>query len=118
MRLVGSIIPHFDSQVTLRRFFPGYSERGVWKDLPPEETRAMMSVQPSPSRDLLLLPEGLRTRETKRFYSRCLVRTADVGGKHQADEIDYRGTTYEVQQVTDWEELGGYYRAIAVKKGQ
>jgi hypothetical protein len=75
------------------------------------------SVQPVSGRELLRLPEGLRTRELVAVYSPVELRTANATSGALADQVAYGGATYEVQLVEDWSRLGGYWRGIAAKRG-
>lgn len=74
------------------------------------------AVQPVSGRDLLRLPEGLRTSELIAIWTATALQTASPQGA-PADRIAYNGTNYEVQQVEYWAENGGYYKVIAKKDG-
>ena len=70
-------------------------------------------VHPSTSRDLLVLPEGMRTEESIAITTDQELHTADPGGM-PADRVTINGKTYEVQRVEDWS-AQGFWRSIAVK---
>lgn len=71
-------------------------------------------VQPSNGRDLLLLEEGMRTREAVTIYTPDFIRTATDDGA-PPDVLPYGGETWQVQTVKDWSGAGGYYKGIAIK---
>lgn len=73
------------------------------------------SVQPLAGRDLLRLPEGLRTRQTIKVYTATALRTADAPDGAGADVIAYQGDSYQIETVEPWAEAGGFYKAIAAK---
>jgi hypothetical protein len=75
------------------------------------------SVQPVTGRDLLRLPEGLRTRELVAIISATELHTANAAAGTVADVVAYQGASYEVQSVEDWSLLGGYWRVVAAKEG-
>lgn len=86
--------------------------------LTPGETTTLTiaaNVQPASGRDLLRLPEGLRTRETIAIWTAAELRTADEDAGTPADRVAYGGATYQVENVEGWGVLGGYRKAIAAK---
>lgn len=92
---------HFQP-VTRRRFDPGTYTSGRWSGgaIVDEEIRA--SVQPASGRDLLRLPEGLRTRDTVAILTDADLRTANETAGTKADRIVVSGEEYEVVAVDDW----------------
>lgn len=73
------------------------------------------AVQPAGSEDLQLLPEGLRGRKAITIYGTFAFATAEQGAE-PADQVVYRGETFDVHSVRDWQ-IGGYTKAIAVRVG-
>jgi hypothetical protein len=72
-------------------------------------------VSPATGRDLLRLPEGVRTREVLAILSTVELRTANEHAATPADVVTYKGRAYEVQTVEDWTDNGGFWRALAAK---
>lgn len=68
--------------------------------------------------DLELLPEGFRTKQAVKIYSPEELRTGDAEAHVEADRVEYRGETFEVHSVEDWDDHGAYWKVIAVKMGQ
>lgn len=73
------------------------------------------SVQPTSGRDLQLLPEGERTKESLTFFATSELRTSDPETGTPADRVAYGSKNYEIQSVQDWSELAGYWRAVGMK---
>lgn len=73
------------------------------------------NVQPLSGRELLRLPEGLRSRETLAMWTDGDLRTADESAGVLADRVAVNGRVYEIELVEDWEFHGGYRRFIAAK---
>ncbi len=76
------------------------------------------SVQPATPEDMKRLPEGQRIDETIKLYTTTELKTVDVDAQTAADRITYDGQVYEVQQVTPWSEVGGYWRVFAKRTGR
>lgn len=70
------------------------------------------SVQPASGRDLLRLPEGRRSIETRVVFTPTALLVGAQGAANEADLIAIDGKTWEVQQVETWPGAVGYYRAI------
>jgi hypothetical protein len=66
----------------------------------PTTINTTASVQPASSKDLLLLPEGERTRETVKVYTATELFTVDVVASRPADRFVYDGRTFEVLNVS------------------
>lgn len=73
------------------------------------------SLQPTDEKDIELLPEGLRERESKVLYTEHVLQA--VGATSGADAVTVAGVLYEVQSVEDWQQLGAYHRAVLLKVG-
>lgn len=73
------------------------------------------SVQPVSGRDLLRLPEGLRTRELVAVFTSGALRTNDDATRAPPDTFAWQGATYQVEKLEDWGPVGGYVKAIAAK---
>lgn len=71
-------------------------------------------VQPSGGRDVLRLPEGLRSREVVTVWSVVDLVPASEGGP-KSDRFTWRGNTYEVQVITAWRAAGGFCEAVCTR---
>jgi len=60
------------------------------------------SVQPASSKDLLLLPEGERTRETIKVYTGTELFTANIAASRPADRLAYDGRVFEIMNVSTY----------------
>lgn len=118
--LVGlTAIPAFDTTITVTRRDPGTFVKGRYVDDPtPTVFDIDAAVQPVGPDELQDLEEGRRTGAAIDIFATVLLRTADAPGGFQPDLVDYRGESYQVDDVDDWEEQGGYFRARALKVGQ
>ena len=89
MGIVAEMIKRFGQTITVYPPTAGdYNEFGQWENgvgLPPYTITA--SVQPSTGRERELLPEGVRTEETKKLYCEEPLQTDSEGGKKKADEV-------------------------------
>lgn len=101
--------------LTVSRRGAGTLDHGRFTPATPTTFDIAASVQPVSGRDLLRLPEGLRTRELVAVFTGGDLRTADEAAGLAADRFVYGGRTYEVQTLEDWTQLGGYRKAIAAK---
>lgn len=72
------------------------------------------SVQPATGKDLLRLPEGRRTNETRVLFTTTQLYTGDQGQDYEADWVTIDGESWECQHVEDWVQAGGgvAYRCI------
>lgn len=71
-------------------------------------------VQPSGGRDVLRLPEGLRSREVVTAWTVAdLVATVEDGPP--GDRFTWRGNMYEVQVLKSWVSSGGYCEAVCTR---
>ena len=68
------------------------------------------SVQPLSAEDLQLLPEGMRVSGRMKLYTTEELRTVETSNCDLPDQVAYRGVTYQVEGIHDWEGLGGFYR--------
>jgi hypothetical protein len=81
----------------------------------PVQVTIRACIQPTAGRDLLLLEEEMRTRQTVTVFTTDLIRTADDATQTPPDVIQFAGERYQVHTVQDWMALGGYYKGIALK---
>jgi hypothetical protein len=74
-----------------------------------------VSIQPTGSKDLQLLPEGMRNQDTVKIFTETELFSVRRSESKTPDRILYRGVIYQVELVDDWHELGNYFRVIAVR---
>lgn len=83
---------------------------------PKEKTiRRKASVQPMPTRELQQLPEGARNKGAVVMFIDVPLLTVETSTCRVPDRFEYRGATYQVYSVDEWEDLAGYYRASCVR---
>lgn len=78
--------------------------------------QAVGSLQPLEGRQVDVLPELLREREVKVFFTPAELRTG--GEEGEADRLVVEGEEWEVHSVKDWATLGGYHEALVVRPGR
>jgi hypothetical protein len=92
---------------------------GRWVDGSYVDTTIDVCPQPMSTDDLMLLPEGMRTKGAVKLYTLSLVKSADEASavKTPPDEITYDGLVYQVQQTWKWRVgILDHYKVIAVRK--
>lgn len=98
MSAIEQMINNFGQTITVHRTTPGsFNEFGEWEngsDLPSSTMTA--SVQPAGGRDRELLPEGVKTEETKKLYSMDPLFTDSEDTKTKADELTIGSDRYKV----------------------
>lgn len=87
---------------------------------PGDETTLTVTavVHPVSGRERVVLPEGIRNRETVAVYTTEALRTDDAPDGAGADILVYGGREFTVVTVEDWSALGGFWKALAVKRDQ
>lgn len=79
------------------------------------------SVQPANGRDLLRLPEGRRSTESRVLYTTTQLLVGAQGAANESDLVAIDGKTWEVQLVETWSPFPltnpGYYRCIVQVAG-
>jgi hypothetical protein len=81
----------------------------------PTNLSIVASIQPASGKDLLRLPEGRRSNETRVLYTTTRLLTGDQGGPNEADQVTIDGTQWEVQHCESWVQPGGdmVFRCVA-----
>ena len=114
---VSDAFDEFLETVILDRSDPGGRDsNGDWVDgvdHPPKNIIGV--VQSLNSNELLILPEGDRTKETAKIHTKTLLRTSNEATSTKADKIEYQGSTWNVSGVNNRQTIGGYYKAILVR---
>ncbi len=90
----------------------------LWDWLAPAVStfQAAGSLQPLEGRHVDALPENLREREVKVFFTSAELRTGGDDG--EADRVVIEGEEWEVRDVKDWATLAGYHEALVVRPGR
>lgn len=100
--MIPEIAEHFATVVRKRRAAGSYvAGRYVAGALEPD-LEIQASVQPVSTRELLRLPEGLRTRATVAVITAADLRSANETLLLEADRIVHVGEEWEIVQVDDW----------------
>lgn len=76
------------------------------------------SIQPLSGRELKQLPEGSRDQNRKKLYTATELFTVRSSASKLPDHVTYKGETFIVDKVADWDDLGGYFRVELVELGQ
>lgn len=98
------LIDRFGTTYTVRRRDPGQYIDGIWTPAGTyEEFDIIASIQPVRGRELEMLPEGRRTREAIRIYTKSGIRPAIEQQDVKGDLVNYKGRQYEVHKVEEWE---------------
>lgn len=97
--------------VRIRRAVGTRDADGVWVDGAATSTPFTGSFQPFPGARLQTLPEGERQQGQLELYTRAELRTADQHAGTSADQVVYKGVTYEVREVSHWPKLLAHYQA-------
>jgi hypothetical protein len=97
---------------TVTRTLPRALVRGVAQAPSTSTFSVAASVQPATGRDVAVLPEGLNLTDVIQIFTAVELKVAGDGCED--DAITYRGARYEVKHVERYDEIGNYYRALAV----
>jgi hypothetical protein len=93
---------HFATFTRRRNAAGGSYPGGRWSGVGTSDEDILASVQPVSGRDLLRLPEGLRTRDTLAIITDDDLRTANETSGVEADRLVVNGEEWEVVAVDDW----------------
>lgn len=106
--------------ITLTRYGVGaYSDTtGQWVPGASTDSTLDAVVQPSTPKEIQALPENERTREAITVWTREELKTSDVVGSEQADQIAWKGRQYKAQVKTDWTSQAGYCQTVATRLGE
>ena len=103
----------FMKSVTLRRFKGGSYVDGDWIENAPTSRKISASVQPVPSSQYRLLPEGDSPAKFRVIYTNIKLQMPSKDIK--PDEIIENGITYRATELDDWSSNGhtsGIFREI------
>jgi hypothetical protein len=88
--------------VTLRRSQPGSYVDGEWVRGATADSDLVVSWQPMRGRERDELPEGYRSEQTAKMYSRTELFVVDLATQEPGDLIIREGKTYWVFAAADW----------------
>lgn len=111
--LIASFATNVTYQVTRRA--RAVRTRGRSNPGPTSTISVVGALQPATGRDLLRLPEGRRSIETRVFFTSTELFTGDQANPNEADQLAAEGRTWEVQHVESWRQVPtdpSYYRCI------
>lgn len=91
----------FKKSFTVYRGTQGAYVSGRWVAGSETTFTATGSMQPMKPDELLVLPEGIRTKDVKKFYTDDNLNTANELLKIPADQVDIGGKRYEVHGDMD-----------------
>jgi hypothetical protein len=108
------------SAITVRRYVPGAydSATGLWVEGTSSDTLTDAVVQPSGPREIAQLPENERTKEAITTFTIDSLKTSDVAGAEQSDEVIFQGKRYKVMISVDWEVQANFSRSICTRIGE
>jgi hypothetical protein len=115
---VSGLVAHFNyGPLTVQRAGPPtLSALGAFQDATPVPvTLNPVGVHTLNGRELEQVPEADRLREHIKIYTKVRLYVAD--GDKVADRLEWRGRTYRVISVKDYELQAGAYLSIAVLEG-
>lgn len=99
----GAMISNFvDGSLTVKRRAAGALVAGRWVDGAESTFSIVMSVQPAGDKELMILPEGQRTKRVVKGYTATFLQTANKALNLVPDRVVYDGVDFEVQQVEKW----------------
>lgn len=103
--------------ITFRNGGVGDYVQGVWVPGPPaDDINLEASVQELNSKELLLLPEGRRTRSSKKMYTNIELSTINETTLKQAGMVFYDGRDWEIHSVKPYDMgLADHFKIIAVE---
>lgn len=102
----------------IRRPGQGSYTKGHWIRPDAEEFEGTGAIFPASEETIQMLPEGVRSRETKEVFTACELFTADAKTNREADILVLRDIDFEVHMIWDWREAGGFFHAVCVKMDQ
>lgn len=92
-----------------------YDERGrLVPAAPAAPVPLQASVQPATGRQVMRLPEGLRSDETIALWTSTRLRGALEEDTSRGDRLTWQGRVYEVQIVKAWG-FAGFFEIVATR---
>ncbi len=109
----------FARPYTVTRPAGDWTSDGLWKRLTGSDVtlHIMASIQPLNGREIMLLPDGERDRETVKVYTDTALVIADQEAQQKGDQIAYNGGVYEVMVKSNWTETRlAHFKYLARKQ--
>jgi len=104
-------------EVTLKRKAAGSRDsNGNWVDGIETITTFKAVVQSLTADERLVLPEAVRTKETIKIHTKTELLTSNESTSIDADIIVFNNLEWQINQVFNRSNIGGYYKAIGVRK--
>lgn len=102
--------------VEVTRTLPATLDHGRVSDSVTEDVFTIRaSIQPTGTKDLQLLPEGMRNEDVVKVFTKTELFSVQRAESRVPDRFEYRGVNYQVELVDDWADLGNYFRVLAVR---
>lgn len=101
-----------------RRSTGGAFQAGRWNELTPATAAVTANIQPMGGKEAQLLPEGDRTKDGIVAYASSEIVPVGRSAANRGDTLVWKGTRYECVLVEEWDTIGDYWRAVAVKVEQ
>lgn len=79
---------------TVKRKEGGEYVNGVWVSGKETSFVIVASIQPFSGKDLLIMPEGMRSKKPVKVFTKHILRTADI--EDNPDSIMYGGKPYQL----------------------
>jgi hypothetical protein len=102
--------------VVTRRPAAAYVD-GIATPSVPTTFKIVAAVVPASGRDLLRLPEGRRSTETRNVYTSTPLYVGAQASGFEADLVSIGSDSWECQLVESWPSVAGYYHAIVQRAG-
>lgn len=74
------------------------------------------SFHPVPGREREALPAGVRVSDAITVYTETDLQTSNQHADTQADEVEYDGKRYRVEEAERWPQLLTHTKALLVRK--
>lgn len=89
---------------------------GRYKTIKGKELKITVASQPATRDQILRLPEGRRTTESRGFFSDDRLFATDEKTGSKADLVHAKGKVWEIHEVGDWTDTDlPHYHSIGVK---
>jgi len=109
------VVSRFGSTYTVTRTSAATSYSDGKRATPSTSTLSVTGVvQPVPGQELNRLPEGLRDRDVRVFWTTVALQG---GSAVEPDRVAIGSDTWQVEECRDWTGLGNYFRSIIRKAG-
>lgn len=98
------LIDKFGENYTVTRFAAGTRVKGRWIDGAVASTFSIVaSIQPLKAFEAIAQPEGFRSREMIRIYTKTALQPTLEDQQVRGDQIVYLSRTYEIMKIEQWE---------------